>query len=156
MLRDATSADVDAVHALASEYSVIRNTGSWVWPPDREFTASRCQPIPPDQGLGGVVLCDQTIVGMASVFGEGELGYMLSRDYWGQGYATEICRALIDLTFAKDLWRRLSACVFEDNPGSARVLLKLGFSEGPACTSICTARGKELPTRNFTLDAPQA
>ncbi|MEO3414148.1 GNAT family N-acetyltransferase [Roseovarius sp. CAU 1744] len=156
LLRQAGQEDVEAVHAIASDFDVVRNTGTWPWPSDREFTASRCQPIPADKGLGGVVMRDRTIVGMASVFGEGELGYMLARDHWGQGYATEICRALVARAFADGRWRRLKACVFDDNPGSARVLLKLGFAEGAACTSKCTARGADVPTRNFTLNAPQA
>ena len=154
VLREATSADIDAAHAIASDFDVVRNTGTWPWPPDRDFTASRCQPIPADKGLGGIVAQGADIVGMASVFGEGELGYMLARDHWGKGYATEICRALIDLTFAGGQWDRLKACVFTDNPGSAHVLLKLGFAEGPACTGNCASRGQELPTRTFTLDAP--
>ncbi len=156
VLRDASQSDIDATHAIASDLDVVRNTGSWPWPPDPDFTASKCQPIPAQEGLGGAIFRGGDLVGMASVFGEGELGYMLGRPHWGQGYATEICRALVDLTFASGRWSKLSACVFNDNPGSARVLLKLGFTEGPACVSKCTARGVELPTRNFTLDAPRA
>lgn len=155
-LRDAGPVDVPVIQELASDYEVIKNTGSWPWPADPAFTASRCQPIAPEAGLGGVVLHGGTIVGMASVFGEGELGYMIARDHWGQGYATEICRALVHAAFATGQWPQLRACVFDDNPGSARVLLKLGFTEGAHCTSHCTARGQDLPTRNFTLDAPRA
>ena len=157
VLRDAGAGDVDAVHAtLASDWDVVRFTGSWVWPPDRDFTASRCQPIPPKQGLGGVVTRDGDIIGMASIFGEAELGYMLARDHWGQGYATEICRALVAAGFASGRYARLQACVFDDNPGSARVLRKLGFEEGAACIGHCASRKADLPTRNFTLSAPQA
>ncbi len=156
VLRDASKSDIKATHAIASDFDVVRNTGSWPWPPDPAFTASRCQPVPADEGLGGAIFCGEDLVGMARVFGDGDLGYVLGRPYWGQGYATEICRALIDLTFATRRWPRLKACVFDDNPGSARVLLKLGFTEGAHCTSRCTARGQDLPTRNFTLDAPRA
>lgn len=156
ILRDATPADLDAIHAIASDFDVVRNTGSWPWPADRDFTASRCEPIAAEKGLGGVICRDQTIVGMASIFGDGELGYMLSRDHWGRGYATEICRALIERSFSCGPWQRLKACVFDDNPGSAHVLRKLGFAEGAACIGKCAARGTDLPTRNFTLDAPRA
>jgi len=31
------------------------------------------------------------------------LGYNLSSEYWGQGYASEACRAIVDLAFAKGL-----------------------------------------------------
>lgn len=156
ILRDATPGDVEAVQAIVTDFDVIRNTGSWPWPADRDFTTSRCLPIKPENGLGGVVMRDRTLVGMASVFGEGELGYMLARDHWGMGYATEICAALVEAAFETGRWTRLKACVFDDNPGSGRVLRKLGFVEGAACTGFCTSRGQDLPTRNFTLDAPQA
>ncbi len=153
-MRDAGPEDIPAIQPLVTDYQVIRNTGSWPWPPDPDFTAKRCQPIPRDQGLGGVVMRDDTIVGMASVFGEGELGYMFARPHWGQGYATEICEGLVEAAFATGQWTQLKACVFDDNPGSGRVLEKLGFVEAAACRSHCTSRGKDLPTRNFVLIAP--
>lgn len=155
-MRDAGHDDIASVNAFVTDFDVIRNTGSWPWPPDADFTAKRCQPIPPEQGLGGVVLRDDTVIGMASIFGEGELGYMFARDHWGQGYATEICGALVAAAFATGQWPHLKACVFDDNPGSAHVLRKLGFAEGDACRSFCTSRNAHLPTRNFTLNAPQA
>ena len=154
-LRPAGPEDVTPVHQIASDFDVVRFTGTWPWPADRDFTVSRCKPLE-NKGLGGVVTHREQVIGMASVFGEGELGYMLARQAWGLGYATEICRALVDAAFATGRWDQLQACVFTDNPGSARVLEKLGFVEGAACESSCASRGAVLPTRNFTLRAPQA
>jgi [ribosomal protein S5]-alanine N-acetyltransferase len=56
-----------------------------------------------------------------------EIGYWFGLLYWGQGYASEAARAVMD--WARD---QLDAKVFlaghfEDNPASGRVLRKLGF-----------------------------
>jgi RimJ/RimL family protein N-acetyltransferase len=56
-----------------------------------------------------------------------DLGYAFSPAYWGRGYATEACRAL--LTWAKRAHglTQVLAIVKPSNAGSIRVLEKLGF-----------------------------
>ena len=58
-----------------------------------------------------------------------ELLYALRSEYWGQGYATEVGRALLDATFSlgKTGPDKISALVFPQNIPSIRVLEKLGF-----------------------------
>ena len=57
-----------------------------------------------------------------------ELGYALGRAYWGQGYATESVLAMIEHARGLGL-RALEAFTFVENPSSARVLAKAGFSD---------------------------
>jgi ribosomal-protein-alanine N-acetyltransferase len=57
-----------------------------------------------------------------------ELGYALGRPYWGQGYATEGVLAMIDYARSLGL-KALQAFTFLENPASARVLRKAGFTE---------------------------
>lgn len=62
-----------------------------------------------------------------------ELGYALAPDAWGQGFATEAVRALLEVAFVHRGVRRLVARVFEGNTASERVLIKAGFTlEGRA------------------------
>jgi RimJ/RimL family protein N-acetyltransferase len=68
-----------------------------------------------------------------------ELGYALGRPYWGQGYATEGVLAMIDHARTLGL-RALEAFTFIENPASARVLDKAGF------TDLGVAR-RHYPTR---------
>jgi RimJ/RimL family protein N-acetyltransferase len=73
---------------------------------------------------------DGVVLGGAGFGGEddvAELGYSLGRPHWGQGYATEAVHALIGHARALG-WRDLEAFSFVDNPASARVLEKTGFT----------------------------
>ena len=56
-----------------------------------------------------------------------ELGYWLGLPYWGQGFATEAVRALIDHAFEDLELDALQAGARVTNPGSRRVLEKCGF-----------------------------
>jgi RimJ/RimL family protein N-acetyltransferase len=58
---------------------------------------------------------------------EPELGYRLVRRAWGQGYATEGSRALIDDAFARRGARRVHASTMVVNTGSRRVMEKAGM-----------------------------
>lgn len=56
-----------------------------------------------------------------------ELGYLLNRHFWHQGYATEACTALIDRAFERGIHRIYAECDPE-NTASWRLLERLGFS----------------------------
>lgn len=55
-----------------------------------------------------------------------ETGYVLARDAWGQGYATEALMAMVDLARLLGV-RELHAGVHPDHRASIRVLEKGGF-----------------------------
>jgi RimJ/RimL family protein N-acetyltransferase len=59
---------------------------------------------------------------------QAELGYWIARAHWGNGYATEAARAVLDMAFSGLRLSRIEAGHFADNIGSARVLAKLGFA----------------------------
>jgi RimJ/RimL family protein N-acetyltransferase len=67
-------------------------------------------------------------VGFGGVGKVHELGYALGRAYWGQGYATEGVRAMVEHARALGL-QALEAFTFLENPASARVLRKAGFTD---------------------------
>ena len=56
-----------------------------------------------------------------------ELGYVLNRDYWGQGLMPEAVRAVTAYLFEGEALDFLIAGSFEWNRQSARVLEKCGF-----------------------------
>jgi RimJ/RimL family protein N-acetyltransferase len=78
--------------------------------------------------------------------GEQELGYWIAEPHWGQGYATEAGRAVLDI--ARDTLRlpRLRSAWFHDNPASGRVLAKLGFRPtGQIVPRRSVGRGESVP-----------
>lgn len=60
-------------------------------------------------------------------FDTAELGYVFNRRFWGRGYASESCRALINQAFAEGTHRIVAECDPE-NVNSWRLLEALGFN----------------------------
>jgi [ribosomal protein S5]-alanine N-acetyltransferase len=56
------------------------------------------------------------------------VGYWLGEEFWGRGIMTEAVTAVTDFCFQNFPLRRISAEVFANNPASARVLEKTGFT----------------------------
>ncbi|MGH6706949.1 MAG: GNAT family N-acetyltransferase, partial [Sphingomicrobium sp.] len=80
-----------------------------------------------------------------------ELGYWIARPHWGQGFATEAGRALIDIARTLKL-PRLEGSHFVDNPASGRVLEKLGFvPTGLSAARYSCARGAEAVSNLYRL-----
>lgn len=57
-----------------------------------------------------------------------EIGYSLARAHWGQGYATEIARALSDWYFDARAEDSFVGFTHRDNAGSLAVLRKIGMA----------------------------
>lgn len=72
------------------------------------------------QHIGGITLY------MQENRSEAELGWVLHRDYWRQGYATEAALALMD--FARSIGvTRIFACCDKENIASWKTMEKLGM-----------------------------
>ena len=150
LLRPKEAGDVEAIHAMVSEWEVVRWTASWPWPPERAFTEERVRGGQPDEGLIATILRDGDVIGMASVV-RAELGYMLAPVAWGQGFATEACTALLDFGFATTDWPAIEAGVFTGNDASLRVLDKLGFLRVGEDVSHCRALGRDAAGVELSL-----
>ena len=57
---------------------------------------------------------------------ETEIGWLLAREHWAQGYATEAALALRDWAFAERSLRRLISHIRHGNDRSARVAERIG------------------------------
>jgi RimJ/RimL family protein N-acetyltransferase len=58
---------------------------------------------------------------------EADIGYELSPQHWGHGYATEAAQAIVEFGFRELRLHRIWAECNADNIGSARVLEKVGM-----------------------------
>ncbi len=97
-----------------------------------------------------------TLIGMVGISAEPgsapSIVYWLGTPHWGQGFATEAARALIDAYFAYTPARDLTAWVRVTNPESRRVLEKCGFAAAGSSLKGFPARGGLLPGDDFVLD----
>ena len=107
----------------------------------------------------GVVLAVQdrattTLVGLLLLSpdmapGERHLGYLLGEAVWGRGLASELVAGLVSAARSDPDMSRLVAGVGRDNPASARVLEKAGFTRDAMLsdpeTDIFTADVRSAP-----------
>jgi RimJ/RimL family protein N-acetyltransferase len=81
-----------------------------------------------------------------------EIGYWLGVAYWGQGYATEAVRALVDYGFGELCHDTLAAGARVTNPASRRVLEKCAFQWTGVRLMRIRAINSAAPVDRFRLD----
>ncbi len=159
LLRPGFPEDAPALAAAISDEAIVRHLATLPWPytlRDAEaFLASPRDPV-----LPSLLVFERTdgaprLVGSCGLgrrpSGAVEMGYWIARPFWGSGFATEACSALIEIARAIGL-RRLEGSHFIDNPASARVLEKLGFeSTHLIAPRMSCGRGEVVPARLMRL-----
>jgi len=81
-----------------------------------------------------------------------EIGYWLTPDAWGRGYATEAGRAMLGMARWAIGLRGLIGRHAIDNPASGNVLRKLGFRPTGRGQMFSLARGHEVDCATLALD----
>lgn len=79
--------------------------------------------------------------------GQSEIGYWVAPAFWNTGFASEAVRALIAANPQRN--RTIFAEVFQDNPGSARVLTNAGFQYLGDAETFSVARNARVPTWTY-------
>ena len=159
LLRPGFPEDAPALAAAIADERIVTNMTGPPWPfhlGDAEDYLARAR----DPVLPTLLVTERTedsprIVGECGITrrpsGAVELGYWVARDHWGRGIATEACRAVIDIARTLRI-PALEAAHFLDNPASARVLEKLGFTAtGIVAPRLCRARQEQVPARHYRL-----
>ncbi|CAH0121935.1 MULTISPECIES: GNAT family N-acetyltransferase [unclassified Paenibacillus] len=68
----------------------------------------------------------------------GEMGYWIGEEHWGNGYATEAAKAIIEFVFKEKNYHRVYARHFKSNPASGNVMKKCGMTyEGTLKEHVC-------------------
>jgi len=139
LLRAFTMDDAPALIQVAKDFEVADTTLAIAHPFDEKAAQEWLQPLHEYDQLGLKTTwaitqrSTQVLMGMVSLMADPhndgvlDLGYWLGVAYWGQGYATEATRAVVDFAFQNPRCERLQAYHFTRNIGSRKVLLKLGF-----------------------------
>jgi RimJ/RimL family protein N-acetyltransferase len=160
LLRPGWAEDAPALARAIGDEMIVRNLAVVPWPyslRDAEaFLAAPRDPVLPSMLIFERTDREPVLVGSCGLgrrpSGNVELGYWISRPFWGRGFATEAGLALVAIARALGI-ARLEASHFIDNPASGRVLEKLGFqSSGMIAPRLSCARGAEIPARYFRLE----
>jgi [ribosomal protein S5]-alanine N-acetyltransferase len=73
---------------------------------------------------------------------EGEIGYILNRQYWNQGYMTETARRVMIFGFEELKLHRIFATCDPANTGSYRVMEKIGMQREGVLREYRNMKGK--------------
>lgn len=150
ILRPFSEADIDAAYALFETHpDVYRFDPGFARTRDQRAASVRrhaAQNEEDGEGTLAVTLKDSgQMIGQAGLqlyilpwepyaTAEVELYYKLGRDFWGQGYAEEACRALIRFAFEEMNLLRLVTITHPDNVRSVNLLQRLSFCPAPGPT----------------------
>jgi RimJ/RimL family protein N-acetyltransferase len=159
LLRPGFAEDAPALAAAIADEGIVRNLATAPWP-YRMRDAEAFLASPRDPVLPSLLIFERTggapqLVGSCGLgrrpSGAVELGYWIATPFWGRGFATEACIALVDIARTLGL-ASLEGSHFVDNPASGRVLEKLGFEPlGIIAPRLSCARGSEVPARLMRL-----
>ncbi|ATQ43012.1 GNAT family N-acetyltransferase [Caulobacter mirabilis] len=130
LLRPARSSDVDGMHAIFSDPEAMAH---WSTAPheDRGQTEAWINLMLDAQAAGPtldfIIERDGEAIGKVGFWRPPELGYILRRDHWGQGLASEALAAVIRAAFTGGGLEEIHAEVDPNNLASVRLLEKHGF-----------------------------
>jgi RimJ/RimL family protein N-acetyltransferase len=159
LLRTPRIEDAPAIQAIAADPRVARTTASIPHPYPEDGAAQFIRHVREvasgeQRNLAIVLRRSRDVIGMTGyeiAGSEAELAYMLSPAHWGQGYATEACRKMIDHIFEATPANAVVARVMVDNRASEAVLRKVGFGRHREALVELPLRGGSFLTSFWRL-----
>ena len=133
--------DVPSLVSLAGDAAIADTTISVPHPLDAEVARQWLASLTQAMAVGSAEhfaireAAGAPLVGMVSLRSidreheEAELSFWIGRPFWGRGYATEAAGAAVDRAFDVLGLNRIVAHHMVRNPGSGRVLARLGFRQ---------------------------
>ena len=139
LLRRFTAADAPEVSRLCNNYNLYKSTLNlpypyplesaleWIATHDESFTSGRMYEFAITNKESGKLY---GAIGLShqQAHRHGEIGYWIGEEYWGQGYATEAAKAVLDFAFLGKDFHRVYARFFASNPASGKVMEKCGMT----------------------------
>jgi RimJ/RimL family protein N-acetyltransferase len=155
-LRPPTLADVKAIARLANDRRIAENARRLPHPYVPDDAVEFVRAIANDnREMAFLIEINHTPIGMIGTdwrTPDGpELGYWLGVEHWGQGFATEAARAVIDFTFEEFEVEQLIAGARVANPASRNTLEKCGFQWSGVELHRFEALGTSTPVDRFRL-----
>jgi RimJ/RimL family protein N-acetyltransferase len=162
LLREVSIDDLDALHSILSDAETM---SFWPRPFTRDETLAwieRSIASYADHGFGryAVVLKESgEIIGDCGIIRTtvngtpaNDIGYIIHRDHWGNGYATEAARAVMEHAFTTLGLDTLLANMAHDNHPSRRVAEKLGMTK---IGEFNNERNRGILTNLYVMEGPE-
>jgi RimJ/RimL family protein N-acetyltransferase len=155
-LRGPTLADVKAIARLANDRRIAENTRRLPHPYSQEHAIEFVRTTANDnRETVFLIENNPTPIGVVGIDWRQpeapELGYWLGVEHWGQGFATEAVRAVIDFTFEEFDVGQLMSGARVANPASRNILEKCGFQWSGVELHRFEALGSSTPVDCFRL-----
>lgn len=149
--------DAERIAGLAGTWEVASMTGRIPYPYSAEDAQHWLTGLADGEVVYGITL-NGDLIGICGYTADdtrsAEMGYWIGQPYWGQGYATEAARHLMEHGFTRGRLKRFTCCHFTENPASQRVIQKLGFRLIGHASGWCAARGMDMPTLRYERRRP--
>ena len=151
-LRKLDGGDAAFVESFYASAQVTRTLLRIQGPISIEEAREFCQPPATacgDHRFGAALRSDGRLIALGSVrshpelLGVATIGYSVVPAFWGQGFGTELAFLLVEFAAGTLGAPEVRATTLDDNPASARVLQKLGFSVLEVGASEIDSRGDE-------------
>ena len=156
LVRETTVEDVDAFYELYKDEEITRYMEPLFENRDEEieYTKSYIKNVYEFYGFGMWTVVEKTsgkVIGRAGVsYREGyelpELGFMIGKEFWRQGYAYEVCLAILDYMYENYETEQIYIFIEPQNSPSIHLAKKLGaefYKE--KCTGNCDGYIMKLP-----------
>jgi len=138
ILRKLETTDAKRIEELAGDYDVAKTTLNIPHPYPKGSALVFIHSVIESESKGKLVtyavttrktneLIGLMAISIHSTFNRGELAYWVGKPYWGQGYGTEAAKALLQYGFEVLQLNRIYAQSFTTNPGSWRIMEKIGL-----------------------------
>jgi RimJ/RimL family protein N-acetyltransferase len=154
-LRRPTLADVKAITRLANDRRIAENTRRLPHPYSQDHAVDFVRTMADTRDTAFLIENNFAPIGMVGISWSQndapELGYWLGVEHWGQGFATEAARAIIDYFFEEFEAEHLYAGARVTNPSSRNVLEKCGFKWSGVELHRFEALGSSSPVDRFRL-----
>jgi RimJ/RimL family protein N-acetyltransferase len=159
-LRPLDGNDAEFVETLYAKTQVTRTLLRIQGPISIEEAREFCQApagAGGDHRFGAALQTDGNLIALGSVRRHAELpgiatiGYSVLPAFWGQGFGTELAALLVEFAPGTLGVPEVRATTLDDNPASARVLQKLGFTILDVGASEVDSRGDERRVTRWFL-----
>jgi [ribosomal protein S5]-alanine N-acetyltransferase len=137
-LRPINANDSGRIEELAEDYDIAKSTLNIPHPYPKGSGVQFIESILNAEKNNKIVMFaieekeSQLLIGLINInlsapYKRGELAYWVGKEYWGKGYGTEATRIVLEYGFNDLNLNKIFAASFTTNPGSWRIMEKVGL-----------------------------